>query len=971
MSRTLVRYTIPLDSEGRGTHRLGVNSLVIDPTRSGTLYSGGRDGIIAAWDLKMDLSKAPSKYDEERNEVQVNDIRGSAAHYRGIQAHTNWVNQIALSSDYQTIYSCSSDTFIKSWRPNAAQTSERPESLGSHGDYVKCLVTSRSADEWVATAGLDRSILFWDTSGKGERMRIDQNSKDGGMKQSIYSLATGPNLIVSGGIEKVIRVWDTRSGNRSAKFVGHTDNVRSLMCSEDGKYFISASSDSTIKVWDLTAGRCLHTMTTHSDPVWTLLSDHPQLAVFHAADKSGMLTKTDLRPRATGKNIPETVAICRESSGINSLAQIGSHLFTATASSSINRWADFESPPTDPFADESEVPLYRIESTRSNRSEHLLQRHSSTHQHKRPSKFMLGKLAKPTTGQSSLGSESASEASRRVSLWSHASVVSLAPEDNLINGVNVEALEPINSVPESTILGQAGLQAHILLSDRRRVLTRDSDGQVKLWDITQCKQISDFGRVDINEVESKLQSHIAVGSWCSLNTRVGALTVELDPRNLLDAEVYFDSFSTSQNLDFDTKNQRFNLGKWMLQGLFKGVVEAQKATEASDARRIKARKPTHLNLGNLSITTAQLDGGGGETPRAVSATFGSRNPYSSAMSTPGASFGLTTPAPTYNPKPNGTGHQSQNSLSSLGSSKDSVSSPTVGGDYFSSPHGTRDPDATPMGTDLQSPGSLPKTPGGSNLMKNMKWLRSSKTNKSTVADAKKGSVPATPAATTPESQLPPGVKTQTIPKNYKEFIAQQRKAFQEANKGQDQNGKKSTWIQPPEALPELQIPPNVGLSLAIFQPGEGEAKDIYRGEVGTIGNDLDTISDLLPVWLAQILLSNETPPELQNIESNKHYFSFVPHGGSKLQDPFNTTPSTLMRLGAARSLRIRKALTYISQRLPPELVEREGQGKREEEWLEIIVAGKPVDPDWTLLMTRRHLWKQGGDMKLEYKLRRE
>lgn len=968
----MIRYTIPLDSTSSNqAHRLGVNSLAIDPTQNGTLYSAGRDGIIAAWDLKMDLSRIPNRYAEDDFEMQVDGINGHSTCKQGIQAHTNWVNQIGISPNYQNIYSCSSDATVKVWRPNSSDN-HKPDNIGSHTDYVKCLVVPKFSTEWIATAGLDRSTIIWDTSGKGERMRIDGQSRDGTMKQSIYSLAAGPNLLITGGIEKVMRVWDMRSASRISKLIGHTDNVRSILCSDDGTKVISASSDSTIKIWDLVAGRCLHTLTMHSDPVWTLLSDHPALSVFHAGDKAGLLTKTDMRAeQVEDSGEGACTAICREDSGINGIAILGDRIFTATAKSSINRWRDTETEHSNPFADpraspklqtlraDSAVPASRRLSNIANG----VRRPSSVRNHAKPNKIHFGIQPMAATivphGNSL----------RKSSLWSASSVVSLAlSEDEESSAYSLELLEPLRNSPETTIKGQAGLIQHVLLSDRMRVLTQDTDGCVTLWDITQCKQINDYGKVDMEKIEQQLQSQIAIGSWCSVNTKLGALTVELDPRNMLDAETYFDAVTGNDQLDFETRNQRFNIGKWMLKALFQSLVDAEKERDSRSGLRARQRRPDKLDLSSLSSTVASGHQEASESAKS-SFTFGSKNPYASAMATPGTSLGLTAPLPVYTPKgaTSTVGHQHHGSLSSMSSSSN-PSSPVVTNDYFGGSHGSKDPDATPMGNnEPPTPGSMPKTPGGS-LMKNIKWLRNSKTPKASL-DLKRTSS-ATPMAIAP---LTASAVEVTAPQNCQEFITQQRKMYQ-ARPGVPPlttENKPEGWVKFLEPMPNLVLPPNVDLSLAHFQPGEGEAKDTYRGTLASLPADLSTATLLFPVWLGQILLLNEVPVSMQNTESNKHYFTFAPHHTSSLQDPFNSSPTNLMRLGAARSLRIRKALTYISQRLPAETVEKEGESKNEENWLEIVVNNTPVDPDWTLLMARRHLWKQGGDMKLEYRLQKE
>jgi WD repeat-containing protein 48 len=59
-----------------------------------------------------------------------------------------------------------------------------------------------------------------------------------GPKSSIYAIATDPmgKVIASGGPERVIRTWDCRTGKRIGKLVGHTDNIRSILISEDARY---------------------------------------------------------------------------------------------------------------------------------------------------------------------------------------------------------------------------------------------------------------------------------------------------------------------------------------------------------------------------------------------------------------------------------------------------------------------------------------------------------------------------------------------------------------------------------------------------------------------------------------------------------------------------------------------------------------------------------------------------------------
>jgi hypothetical protein len=57
-------------------------------------------------------------------------------------------------------------------------------------------------------------------------------------KSSIYAITADPfgHAIASGSPERVVRMWDPRSGRRTAKLVGHTDNIRAILISEDSRY---------------------------------------------------------------------------------------------------------------------------------------------------------------------------------------------------------------------------------------------------------------------------------------------------------------------------------------------------------------------------------------------------------------------------------------------------------------------------------------------------------------------------------------------------------------------------------------------------------------------------------------------------------------------------------------------------------------------------------------------------------------
>ena len=60
-----------------------------------------------------------------------------------------------------------------------------------------------------------------------------------------------PNIVVSGSDDKTIKTWDITSGSCLSTLRGHTDFVKSVCFSSDGKELTSGSDDTTVRKWDL------------------------------------------------------------------------------------------------------------------------------------------------------------------------------------------------------------------------------------------------------------------------------------------------------------------------------------------------------------------------------------------------------------------------------------------------------------------------------------------------------------------------------------------------------------------------------------------------------------------------------------------------------------------------------------------------------------------------------------------------
>ena len=85
----------------------------------------------------------------------------------------------------------------------------------------------------MVTGGKDCAIIFWDLE-KGQKDIISGSKYGkescGGHTNEIRTLAISPNgkMMATGGKDNLVRIWDIQSRKQIHKFVGHRDTVTGL-----------------------------------------------------------------------------------------------------------------------------------------------------------------------------------------------------------------------------------------------------------------------------------------------------------------------------------------------------------------------------------------------------------------------------------------------------------------------------------------------------------------------------------------------------------------------------------------------------------------------------------------------------------------------------------------------------------------------------------------------------------------------
>ncbi|KAG8527502.1 uncharacterized protein KY384_007654 [Bacidia gigantensis] len=959
-ARRRICYVLPL-ANSPGGHRLGVNGLAVDAENS-ILYSGGRDGLICAWDLDVSIT---------HHEGLVTPLSQPSTFRDQVQAHTHWVNDILLARSNSALVSASSDISVKVWRPHAEEI-QMPTTIGLHSDYVKCLASAGSHTDWVASGGLDHKIRLWDLNGHGEKLQIDTGESESSSKGSVYALSVRGSVMASGGPESIVRLWDPRTGKRITKFVGHTDNIRDILINQDGDRVMTASSDQSIKVWSVTAGRCMYTLTMHNDSVWSLHSDHPNLSVFYSSDRSGLVAKTDVR-HCDDMDEGLSIAIAQEQEGVNKIAVAGDCLWTATSSSSINRWDDVD---TTGQVQPNELPRHQRVSSIASRT-------------KVPSP-PSNPGAVPVYGQVkakipiscvlrvSNNAPIPGETTRDMDVATIYSSISARKASEAFIDHELGNLVPYHELPAETIEGQHGLIKHVLLNDRRRVLTLDTAGEVTLWDLISCKSIKSFGKRHLDEVRPEVDTVESIVNWCAVDTRTGRLAVVLDKNDCFDAEAYADELGL-ENSEYFREDQRINLGKWVLRYLFAKLIEEEtekdleyrmqlvpNASSFNTDNLISTRPPIRLP-GSPPTLTSGMNQDDAVTPKAI-------NGISSTSAT-----SIGTSAPQSNGMVvNSTSQMVANGTSTIEEASKLEKQPS----QASAIRGSMDRPADLLPNDLQanvkvedqakaltSPAEANESSAtvSSNDNKDERpgsTLFGKKFRMNFPRKLARSSVEVKPAVVDEKSEESDRFEDKDEKSSDSYFLGTILgiKKDYEVQLHDFPNQEVISGISPSTEhdTPRLKHPPYTTVIIQEETPEAGGVADIYRGTVSSVGSDAHMIERRAPSWLGDVLLKNQLPDK----EPTKVSFVLLPHEDLL---PSIASADGNTRLTANRMLRAKKVLAYVSEKIETTSMRADASALKPEEYLDLYCQNQLVEHNMTLATLRTHIWKTGGDVVMYYR----
>lgn len=223
-------------------HNGWVTSIATTPESDDMIVSGSRDKTVSIWKL----TPSETNYGQQK---------------RALTGHSHYVSDVVLSSDGQFAMSASWDKTLRLWDLNLGVSSRR--FVGHTHDVLS--VAFSADNRQIVSGSRDKTLKLWNTLGECKHtIESTGGADDRAHREWVNCVRFSPNTgnpsVVSGGSDKLVKVWSLRDCKIRYDLVGHTGYINSVTVSPDGSLCASGGKDGVAMLWDLAEGKHLYSL---------------------------------------------------------------------------------------------------------------------------------------------------------------------------------------------------------------------------------------------------------------------------------------------------------------------------------------------------------------------------------------------------------------------------------------------------------------------------------------------------------------------------------------------------------------------------------------------------------------------------------------------------------------------------------------------------------------------------------------
>ena len=173
-----------------------------------------------------------------------------------LESHRDTINCVAFHPTFSCIASGSDDYTIKIWDWELGDLEKTVK--GHTRAVLEVDYGGPRGGILLASCSSDLTIKLWDPADEYKNIRtlLDHNHSVSAVRFIPSGAAGAPssgNLLVSASRDRTLKIWDVTTGYCMKTLQGHTDWVRDVCPSPDGRFLLSTGNDGTARLWDISA----------------------------------------------------------------------------------------------------------------------------------------------------------------------------------------------------------------------------------------------------------------------------------------------------------------------------------------------------------------------------------------------------------------------------------------------------------------------------------------------------------------------------------------------------------------------------------------------------------------------------------------------------------------------------------------------------------------------------------------------
>lgn len=171
-----------------------------------------------------------------------------------------YVHKVVWAPDNKTLFSASEDLSV--WFHDV-DTGSSSRILNINNDFRAPIALSKDGTRIVVVPTGTSTALVMRTS--DDKKLFELKGHTGRIND--VAISNDGSWIVTGSVDKTVRVWNANDGKLVKTLTGHTSNINAVAISPNGMLIASGGNDKQVRVWEIDSGKTVYILNKHLETI--------------------------------------------------------------------------------------------------------------------------------------------------------------------------------------------------------------------------------------------------------------------------------------------------------------------------------------------------------------------------------------------------------------------------------------------------------------------------------------------------------------------------------------------------------------------------------------------------------------------------------------------------------------------------------------------------------------------------------